>query len=104
MRLIDADELELYLCLEEDPQDPREIRLRKYCFPCREIFEAIKAQPAMPSAEPKKGKWISEGQKNKGFNFWMHCSLCGYKTIDAPSSRTNYCPNCGADMKGEENE
>lgn len=53
----------------------------------------------LPSAEPKKGKWISEGQKNKGFNFWMHCSLCGYKTIDAPSSRTNYCPNCGARME-----
>lgn len=49
--------------------------------------------------KPKKGNWISEGQKNKGINFWMHCSLCGYKTIDAPSSRTNYCPNCGARME-----
>ena len=52
--------------------------------------------------KPKKGKWISEGQKDKGLNFWMHCSMCGYKTIDAPSSRTNFCPNCGAGMRGGE--
>lgn len=46
MRLIDADELELYLCSED-------YRLRKYCFPCREMFEAIKAQPTVPSVEPE---------------------------------------------------
>ena len=56
----------------------------------------------LPSAEPKKGKWIATGRKFEGGYFWIRCSECGYRDIDAPSSRTNFCPNCGADMRGEE--
>ena len=48
----------------------------------------------LPSAEPerKKGKWLLfDGYR---------CSRCNYKlqTMGIPM----YCPNCGADMRGEE--
>ena len=49
----------------------------------------------MPPAEPerKTGHWIEHYGDSK-------CSECGYelKIYD-----TNYCPNCGADMRGEQN-
>ena len=51
----------------------------------------------LPSAQPerKKGKWIYDGdcyicnQCKSAFNWW------------ADSQTSNYCPNCGADMRGE---
>ena len=53
------------------------------------LTECIKV---LPSAE-KKGEWQHDGShwKNR-----FICSVCGYKLFDAP---TNYCPNCGADMR-----
>lgn len=50
----------------------------------------------LPSAEPerKKGKWIKT--YIGGFGKLMgYCNRCGVKhPVD------NFCPNCGADMKG----
>lgn len=56
----------------------------------------------LPSAEPKTGRWIADGQKQKHGYEWMHCSVCGFSDIDDPATHTNYCPNCGARMEGEE--
>lgn len=46
-------------------------------------------------AEPKKGKWTDLG----GVIRWG-CPHCHY----AQEVRYNFCPNCGADMRGEEGE
>lgn len=50
-----------------------------------------------PSAEPgrKKGKWI-EINRTSSF-IWLRCSECGY----GANGRTNFCPNCGADMSND---
>lgn len=54
----------------------------------------------MPSAQPerKKGKWINEGRI-------IRCNKCkiGYATVKGMKSALtyNFCPNCGADMRGE---
>lgn len=48
-----------------------------------------------------KGKWIAHGLE-AGFAFERYsCSECDY---DIGVITTNYCPNCGADMRGEEDE
>lgn len=56
----------------------------------------------MPSAEPKRGKWLDD---NNSFNsFYANCSECGYQ-MDKHAERGyhNYCPYCGARMRsGEE--
>lgn len=57
----------------------------------------------IPTAEPKTGRWIADGQKQKHGYEWMHCSVCGFSDIDVPATHTNYCPNCGARMEGEDN-
>ena len=47
-------------------------------------------------ARPKTGKWM---EKSTGGEMFSSCSVCGYVEWDAPK---HFCPNCGADMRGEE--
>ena len=54
----------------------------------------------IPSAEPKRGKWISADAIFGGVPFY--CSKCGENTRDTVMGkpRWNFCPNCGAKMEG----
>lgn len=48
----------------------------------------------------KRGKWIEHGEPNAQGQYetwYYHCSLCGQVGI----KQYNYCPNCGANMRGE---
>jgi len=71
-----------------------------------EINKAITTQICkLPSAQPerKKGKWIYEGVRGR-FPA-CRCSVCGnVENVDWAmiSGKVNYCPNCGADMRGKE--
>ena len=46
-----------------------------------------------------EGEWVKD-EKSK-FKHRYHCSACNFYLIGAP---TKHCPNCGARMKGEEDE
>lgn len=57
--------------------------------------------------EPKEGHWIDKGwngdwawQTDGRGNCWrvIECSECGKSS----SVESNYCPHCGADMRGEQ--
>lgn len=56
-----------------------------------------------PTIEPerKKGKWIYDGIRGR-FPA-CKCSICGYyENADwALLQGVNFCPNCGADMRGD---
>ena len=55
----------------------------------------------LPSAEPiKHGRWIFG--ETKGHS-WMKCSECCVSQSGQTATFT-YCPNCGADMRGREND
>lgn len=60
--------------------------------------QAVEALEALPSAEPegKKGKWI-EINGTSSF-IWLRCSECRY----GANARTNFCPNCGAYMRSDD--
>ena len=59
---------------------------------------------SLPSARPerKKGKWIPQDHnKTNGIAstlvyYYPKCSVCGHC-----DDYTNFCSNCGADMRGE---
>ena len=60
------------------------------------IRDAIKA---LPSEQPQRmnGKWI-DVTKTGGAELWK-CSECGELELED----SYFCPNCGADMRGEQN-
>lgn len=55
-----------------------------------------------PSAEPerKRGEWIVYKAPDKQHCGLVECPFCGEDMI-AEADEYNYCPNCGADMRGE---
>ena len=85
MRLIDADAL-IEFCAE------RWIPLN---------IDAVNMQPTI-EPERKQGKW-----KPIGWSGRIHkCNQCGnmldFGGVNAGRGDANFCPNCGADMRGKE--
>ena len=58
-------------------------------------YGAINDISALPSADRPQGKWIDDG-------FAHRCSICGKQGVGI--EYYNYCPSCGARMKGADDE
>ena len=72
------------------------------------VETAIGYVETIPSVTPErpKGKWIPQDMNNKSYGmvstavyYYPKCSVCGWS-----ANNTNFCPNCGADMRGGEDE
>lgn len=60
--------------------------------------QMIEMQPAADVAPVRHGRWIY------GEDIDIQCSVCGADALtegDYRQTRSNYCPNCGARMDGE---
>ena len=57
-------------------------------------------------ARPKKGKWIKHSIGHEHTPWGFDCSKCGEWLVVGEEivKKYNYCPNCGADMRGEEHD
>ena len=66
--------------------------------------KVIKHLEQMPSAQPerKTGRWIPHEDED-GEHYGDKCSECGEWYV-MPYGKTNFCPNCGANMRGEQDE
>lgn len=70
---------------------------------CEDCVNFSKTRLLIPQTERKKGKWIPVTNGRGGYC----CELCNRY---APSYRSgeehlsSFCPNCGAEMRGEANE
>ena len=51
-----------------------------------------------PTIEPKRGEWKTEVLNP--LNAILRCSICGRYSV----VRYNFCPDCGADNRGEGND
>jgi rubrerythrin len=83
------------------------------CFTdlCEAVEIAIQSLSAQP--ERKKGKWIHGREISREmigdciiaifYDGWT-CSECGCLVEKEREPLYKYCPNCGADMRGEKNE
>lgn len=49
-----------------------------------------------------KGEWIKHPTFHEDFDCWV-CNKCG-EEISGHENKTNFCPNCGADMRGNKKE
>ena len=77
---------------------------------CDTLMIAISEQPTADVRENVKGEWehgdetarhyLGDACVQIDYAYWR-CSACGkvYEQSDKP--KYNFCPNCGADMRGE---
>lgn len=116
MRLIDADaliaDLENDVAIDQDTLDYEDlteinrinIQFDKDCK--QNTIDLLKNAPTI-EPERKKGEWINKPDIYLDEQTW-ECSECGEPWIfidGTPSeNNANFCPNCGAEMKGEEHE
>lgn len=62
------------------------------------LSNMIAEQPTVDVVERKKGEWIFNPSDAIEMMFTKpKCSECGFESADGG----NFCPNCGADMRGE---
>ena len=59
------------------------------------VVDMLEKLPAAQS-ERKRGKWIYNSPVT------MKCDQCGYVIKDWRWNELNFCANCGADMRGEQ--
>ena len=71
-------------------------------YACTDILEKISKMPTI-EPERKKGKWIPQdhnkhhGMISTTVYYFPRCSACGES-----ANYTNFCPNCGADMREDQ--
>ena len=66
----------------------RAVTTRDGCGRCEKVIKSI------PS-EQKKGHWVTT--KSIDNEYFQMCDVCQRMA----SVRTNFCPHCGADMRGD---
>lgn len=72
------------------------------CAGIKKVLPVVQSVPAADVREVKKGKWIVLDEcSNEG----IYCPECHTKIFDfthKPKKKlSNFCPNCGADMREE---
>lgn len=99
----------------------REDAIKAFCMDCKgqsepcehsgtcKTMKVLRSRKKIPAVEPKQGEWIDKGwhgdwqfETDGRGNCWheYECSNCNYLA----RSRTPFCPNCIARMKGADNE
>lgn len=71
-----------------------------YTDPWNVLTEFRERLKAIPSAEPKKGKWIVHRLMDKG-RVELECPKCGDTFVKAVNYKPHFCEYCGADMREE---
>ena len=100
-RYIDADKLQLYLndyAIQVSPSESDDEKTRKWneivYMTIDTCMKAVDEQPTADVRENVRGEWIFPYEDKK----YKRCSACG-KTFYSIPSTSNFCPNCGAEMR-----
>lgn len=69
---------------------------------CEDAFTLIDDADTIEAVPVVHGEWVRKHIGN-GWDDWdaLTCSVCD-KYYEKPNYPTNYCPNCGADMRTKE--
>ena len=103
-RYIDADALTEHI--------EHESRMWGDEYDAHQILDDIEDIPTADVKPVVRGKWIKHNEVKVFINGesstgGVMCSACGYKTHNKAHTQIgcpfNFCPNCGADMRGDRN-
>ena len=78
--------------------------LKEYCEPYPHIYKAMsRAMADAPSIdiEPKRGEWVNA---RDGVSDHVKCTNCFRTYYLGIVENYNFCPNCGARMKGADDD
>lgn len=105
MRLIDAEKLCLHLA---DIQLANRGWKDDYCEVLDDIISIIDEQTTIEAEPVRHGRWVqlSYGCYTDGnlvYDEW-ECSECHFRCSGEGEPYLNYCPHCGAKMRGEADE
>ena len=66
-----------------------------------DLLAEILDAPTADVRENVRGEWIQKSKQLAICNtvHWYECSACGHHAFSG--MRTDYCPDCGADMRGD---
>ena len=72
----------------------------------QDVYAAIKSIPAADVRPVVRGRWekkITGKPESGGTLGYFVCSVCSCRVwATALDGKLNFCPNCGADMRGEQ--
>lgn len=106
MKMVAIKDMEMPSCCENcNMCDNKNLDTFYCCITLNDVNIDEKAHdcPLVEIEERKVGKWIVERDDYGELTRW-HCSNCYDKTGFFTTCAWDYCPNCGADMRGSENE
>ena len=91
-RLISYDVLIAHLdsCIEQGKGLFKSVCVAIKCF--------VEQMPTAEAVEVVHGRWIDITYAD------VQCSVCGFQECGVTPDNTHYCPNCGADMRGDGND
>lgn len=71
-------------------------------YPFEQVQELVKLNQQfaqeIENLKRPQGEWVMDNEHTKNPLLWYKCNLCGVY-----HSPTNFCPNCGSDMRGDNN-
>ena len=77
----------------------------RWCYASEDAYFVLyKRHPDCPLVEvptPYKGEWIVNYDEDCPQDGIFKCSICGQIISVETPIPLNFCPNCGADMRGE---
>lgn len=73
-------------------------------YKAEDIYDALEAVPS--AVDRRQGEWeeVEESKDSGGCAMFRECTCCGRRQLWMNAAVYNYCPNCGADMRGESND
>ena len=92
MRRIDADEIENFIVNGLNEKDP----LKQFGHDAIEILAEIHCAPTIDAVQ--NGKWEWRG-KDRGY-FCTNCGSGCLLNYESDWHKSDFCPHCGADMRG----
>lgn len=102
-RYIDAEKIIYTWLIDNDGKEHDGVTLQS----------VIDMMPTADVRENVKGRWVevvdrTEMYDKEGVKTWgmlFQCNQCGFvlNAIEGHTGQYNYCPNCGADMRGDNN-
>lgn len=76
----------------------------EYVLCLGEVLMKLDDTPTADVRENVKGEWVMEEKPMIGKPHIVQCSICGNVLdmygVNAGRGDANFCPNCGADMRG----